>query len=935
MSKIKNYLFLLGSFIALAILMPSVSLAVELGNLNVNSKLGENLDLELGLLSVMPVEIGTMEVGLASRSDFARAEVIYPENANLLNFDVVEGDDGQYFVTITSEDPVNDTYLHLLILANWSGGKVVREYTALLDPPLYTGTPASSVEVASTGEASDTSSTTSVSSSSAYPSSITVQRGDTLSGIVARLNAPDSVSLYQGLTSLLEANPDAFVDGNMNRLKAGAELNIPTFPSMAQINRQTALQNFTSQVAEYDQYLVGIGLPALDTGVEEQVANIPSVDTDSDAPETTTDIDDSEEDVSEVSEESEIDLNEVDVNLEAEQDDEVRLSIGQEASDEDASAIDGSQGDEAQVDALKSQLAEIDESLLASGVESEEVKQRLRDIQTQVDRVSKLFEIEDANLAVSQDRAASDDDTDEAVAAIDETGQVDDGGEAGVVDAEVEDTSDSETASISETTETDSVVTAVTEADTDADAATTEEIASVADTTAQTVADTSTETESTAERQVLQTGIMDTLTRLLGSFSDYTLKIVAGLITLIALLFFYRRRKSQKEFEEGMLDIESGQVSTNSDSGQRSFKQLSTVTGVDLASGDSGLELSIGGGMSYLSEDGIAGVAEEENEVVQAGAVDPMAEADVYLAYDRDEQAIQVLKEAYSSNPERAELAEKLLEIYHKQDDRIAFDALATELHARIGAKQNPVWTKVMAMGKEVSPDSDIYNELSELSELPAVPLQAAEPEQVLEQASTVDISSVDDIAVLNLGEEEVDISTGLSEDTAIKTLELDDLELSLSDDESPVDRALDAPTLSQIITNAEEQERQSQMESELEKMEPANTGEIEFKLGEERENEDNIEIEVEESSELANALAQLDSEVPKADEDSYLSEASKQSISKLEPYHESETALELAKAYLELGEKDIAKGFIEEVVNEGSTKQKAKAEKLVKELVE
>ena len=69
--------------------------------------------------------------------------------------------------------------------------------------------------------------------------------------------------------------------------------------------------------------------------------------------------------------------------------------------------------------------------------------------------------------------------------------------------------------------------------------------------------------------------------------------------------------------------------------------------------------------------------------------------------------------------------------------------------------------------------------------------------------------------------------------------------------------------------------------------------------------------------------------------EDSYLSELSEQSISKMEPYHESETALELAKAYLELGEKDIAKGFIEEVINEGSDKQKAKAEKLVKELVD
>ena len=125
--------------------------------------------------------------------------------------------------------------------------------------------------------------------------------------------------------------------------------------------------------------------------------------------------------------------------------------------------------------------------------------------------------------------------------------------------------------------------------------------------------------------------------------------------------------------------------------------------------------------MSYLSEEGIAGVNEEENEVIKAGAVDPLAEADVYLAYDRDEQAVQVLKEAYADAPERGELAEKLLEIYHKQDDRRAFDTLAADLQKRSATTQNFSWDRIVEMGREVSPDNSLYS-----GESIAAPAEAA-----------------------------------------------------------------------------------------------------------------------------------------------------------------------------------------------------------------
>ena len=198
-------------------MLPGIAYSLGFGNLSVNSKLGEPLRVEIDLLSVTPQDLGTLEIGLAARSEFANAGLAYPENAALLIFDIVENDDGSFALNISTLDPVNDTFLHFLLSASWSGGKVVREFTALLDPPLYTGESAPNVQVATSTavESSADASASSTSATASGASSVTVQRGDTLSGIVNSLGLPASVSSYQALTALVDANPDAFIDGNI------------------------------------------------------------------------------------------------------------------------------------------------------------------------------------------------------------------------------------------------------------------------------------------------------------------------------------------------------------------------------------------------------------------------------------------------------------------------------------------------------------------------------------------------------------------------------------------------------------------------------------------------------------------------------------------------------------------------------------------------
>ena len=984
MSKTKNLIYVLSTLASGLLLFPSIVFALGFGGITVNSKLGEPLDIEVELLSITPTEIATLEVGFASRSDFARANVPYPENASLINFEIIEGLSGQYYIVLSSENPINNTFLHFLIAANWSGGKVVREYTALMDPPLYSGDTASVVELPD-ATAEDISSSYLDSSAS----SVSVVSGDTLSGIVNRLGLPDSISMFQGLTALLEANPDAFINQNMNRLRAGATLTVPTFASIARIDQRIALQNFQTQTTDYNQFLSGIGYSPDESTVSSSSAQPQATQ----QQESNNQVEEPVE-ISSVSDQTEDSVDLSGLNIETDEVDSATLRIAQQSSEEElVSAIEGEQGDDAQVSALKSQLAGLDESLLASGVENDEVKQRIKDIQAQVERVSRLIEIEDTNLAFSQDNISENNQTgsdenspvivepeqtitetttetedDPVVAAVD-TSQNNDGGSTISVDvtdsSQQANTANTNTEANTQTSNTQTASqAAVAKVDNSSQVAEAEKIEK-----AKNSATDNSAGNNNVARTVADTGIMANIASIFGSISDYALKILAGLVVIIAGLFFYRRRKSHQEFEESMLDIESGQISAN-EANQESFKRIGAASGIDLASRDSGFELTVGGGMSYLSEEGIAGVSEEENEVIQEGNVDPLAEADVYLAYDRDEQAIQVLKEAYASNPERVELAEKLLEIYHKQDERIAFDDLALELKSRIGAKHNPVWTKVLAMGREVSPDNDLYsvspelNALSESSELeldtgPMASLPGAAEESA---AKGEDTSSFLTSGEVDIELDELDLSSG-SQNSAIKSLEIDDLDLDIDLEENMSEGVLDAPTLSQIITAAEVKELGSEYQDAAAEFDidakaddialvVDDEGAIEFNL------DDDEAPDMDITSELSGALQEIEEEketdsdripeqaveepveitLPNVDqmkvENAYLSELSEQSIDRKEPYHESETALELAKAYLELGEKDIAKGFIEEVINEGSDKQKAKAEELVKELV-
>jgi len=981
------------SLIALILLYPQAGYALGLGKLSVESNLGQPLRLEIKLDSVSAAEAETLDVSLASRSDFSRAGVEYPDIASFLEFELVQGADGGYVVLITTQDALQETYLHLLVSALWSGGKAVREYTALLDPPLYSGQAAEDVTLVGTEQISEEvseeiSSDTSTEESFAADE-VVVRKGDTLSQIVNDISKPENVDYFQALEAVYRSNPEAFIDNNMNLLRSGVTLKLPSFEEMQAVSRQESVASFTAQLEKFNAYRALVSQQqeqesseTLDQLIEESV-----VDTDAVEPQPEPQVDIAAQtttpEIVQSDEEPVVDQIEGDQpDAAADDEEQARLTIGQQ----DVEGMSLEEGENAaQIEALKAQLAQLDESLLASGVESQSVRDNLRQIQNQVERISTLIEVEDTDLAMAQTRAAESEaeadvpaeQIEQAVSQVEEatsqSAEVEQSAIVGATEAEtagvdpeasVEDevsieaeqeqpvlAQQEETSESSEQAASESVAAQTTETEKDDS----EEVAQLA--AAEQVEPPAAEEPDagdqsalgSAARTVAKSGLLDSVKGIFSSLPDYGLKIAAGLLALLGGLFLWQRRKSRKEFDASMLDIETEEVSMNSET---TIKKMSDASGIDLASSnDSALELTIGGGMSYLSEEGITGVNEEENEVIKAGAVDPLAEADVYLAYDRDEQAIQVLKEAFADDPERGELAEKLLEIYHKQDDRRSFDTLATELHKRQDSTQDLSWEKVIRMGKEVSPDNPLYSgegtvaadtgsavdfDDDLMNELGVSDKNKSDAEGMV----SLDDSGLDvDLDIMKAGIDAPDLIDEAKDE--VKDLEIEDLEFDFAEEEAKQEdkdiAEVDAPTLSQIINENAGSQLSSDKEdsiqigdSDLDEI-SLNGGELDLDIGKDDDKHFN-QIEEEANRAVAEASAEQ-SKDSQAALDSIDQHSGMSEMSQLEPYHESETALELAKAYLELGEQEIAKGFIEEVLNEGSEKQKGKARKLIKEL--
>ena len=146
----------LGLIVALWLtaLLPLNSLALGLGEIEVNSFLNQPLNAEIEVISARPGEIDDLLVSLASREAFTRAGLARPQHLTELRFAVNKNEEGdQATIVVTSRSAIKEPFLNFLIEADWSKGRLLREFTVLLDPPFFADQPAAAEPAGDVGHA--------------------------------------------------------------------------------------------------------------------------------------------------------------------------------------------------------------------------------------------------------------------------------------------------------------------------------------------------------------------------------------------------------------------------------------------------------------------------------------------------------------------------------------------------------------------------------------------------------------------------------------------------------------------------------------------------------------------------------------------------------------------------------------------------------------
>ncbi len=268
--------------------LPSAAFALGLGDIRLLSPLNAPLDAEIELVDVTPEEMQTLKAQIASRETFTRYGLDWPVFLSSVQVKTTRSADGRQVIKLKSADSITEPFITLLVEVNWARGRLVREYTMLLDPPVYTpgqqnaanapvaapttgagareGSISRGSEVPPSQDTSSVSPTppsesslaraqpsgAGVSPSASAGSSHVVKRGETLSGIAASASgsAANTAQTRSWMLAIYQANPGAF-DKNMNLLRSGAVLRIPEGSDVSAISPSEASGEIRRQYAAW------------------------------------------------------------------------------------------------------------------------------------------------------------------------------------------------------------------------------------------------------------------------------------------------------------------------------------------------------------------------------------------------------------------------------------------------------------------------------------------------------------------------------------------------------------------------------------------------------------------------------------------------------------------------------------------------------------
>ncbi len=348
-----------------SLLASQLTLALGLGEIKLNSFLNQPLDAEIELVQIRGLTENEIRVGLGSPEDFQQAGVDRPFFLVDLKFEVELQNPAGPIIKVTSLKSVREPFLDFIVKIEWPSGKLLREYTVLMDLPVFSDEPARAVQAPSSQQQTRPSQTqqpatrpTTAAPSQQTPSSVTragdgtytVRANDTLWGIAANAKPDSGVTIQQTMLAIQRLNPDAFINGNINLLKRGKVLRLPEYSDI-DLSTNQAVREVASQNREFSN----------ETGAQLEGSK---------------------------------QLRETPSSAQREEG-YVKLSTADEASSLDGRGAGAGSGD---ADALRSQLTNTEEELAASERENVELKSRLAAMDDQIQTMEKLLAVSNEEM---------------------------------------------------------------------------------------------------------------------------------------------------------------------------------------------------------------------------------------------------------------------------------------------------------------------------------------------------------------------------------------------------------------------------------------------------------------------------------------------------------------------------------------------------------
>lgn len=802
-------------------LAPLLGHAAGLGRLNVQSSLGQPLSAEIDLVAVRGDEASSLNVRLASPDAYEKANLQYNAGVTGIKLSIERRPGGQSYVKVTGNRPINEPFVDLLVELSWSGGKVLREYTALLDPPGYGQqaqavaapvAPAAPVPQSQPITAPAPAPAAAIAPAAASPGAQEygpIAKGETLGKIAASLK-PEGVSLEQMLIGLYRSNPDAFIRKNLNLVKSGKILRVPDAQELAAITQGEAMKEYRAQVADWRAY----------TGQLADKAGQAPEGGDTARGRITARVDDPAASAGK---------------------DVVKLSKGEPGK-----------GDKPLTGAARTQA--LQEELIARNRELEEAKERIAQLEKTIKDSQKLVELKSPGMAAAQQKAETAK-ADAAMMAKSEPAKATEMPKSEAAPAPAADAKGPEAQPSTETKP--------------ADAAATEKPAE----------EVKPAPKPKPKPKVVLPPPPPPEPDMMDMVMDNLPLVGGGLAALVlggAGIAALRRRRAKAQDDDESLQM----APTMGGEADADAAEVDTATTT-----------------------AVAPAAED---------VDPIAEAEVYIAYGRDGQAEEILKEAMGRDPAREDVQVKLAEVYAARKDAAAFGTVAASMHALTGGAGDN-WTKVAALGYAMDPTNPMYEAGKD----------AAPMADIGESATGTDLD-------FDLGGEEAGMpDIALDADPAGQATEMENTQrLAAAADAGlpPVepgampDFNLDAPaggTETDIALETTVSGEPSTIDFNIE-LPPAG---------------DATESPAAEAPAAPAADAGLDFKIDVGDLNINLDDTETTATAgegKDGHWYDVQQKFDLAKAYQEMGDNDGAREILQEVLTEGDSEQKDQAQKLL-----